>query len=110
MPWGRVLQLGRQCRRISHGQDTSHNGMDTAVIAILSYREAGDRKLRSGRHRPRIEQAWLAILNAAVVGDGVMGRCRIVPADGNTTHHGRPDGNIIRRAILHEDFCVRGGT
>lgn len=83
--------------------------MDAAVIAVLPGREAWDRKLRSWRHRPGIEQTWVSILNAAVVRNRMMGRGRVVPSDGDTAGCDRSGGNIVWSPIFHEDFRMRGG-
>lgn len=43
----------------------------------------------------RIEQAWMCLLLAVIVGDGMVGRRGIIPADGRAAGHGGGGRNVI---------------
>lgn len=83
--------------------------MNAALIRIPTRRQA-----RDGVGAPRfdgagIEGAAATFQKTAVVGDGVVGRGRIVPSDGAACSHSGGSGNVIGRTAIHEDLgCWRG--
>ena len=101
-----VLQLGRGSGAIRDDDCPVHDGMDTADILILPWRQARVRVRIIGKHHARIKRAALTILKTADVRHGVFRRCGIFPSNWGTSRHRSRFWNEVWRSAVDDDCGV----
>ena len=101
------LGLRRKQGRIGHDNDAAHDGMDTTLIGISAGRQAGDRVGAARIHGSGIESASATLLEASIVGDGMVSWGGIIPSDCRTGGDGGRGRHIVGRTTIHEDLSRR---